>query len=212
MPSHENGHASRKQSAGRSIAAAVLTEGLRTSGVTSFTSYVAESRSRGTTWTVIAEAAVHEAERHKQALGDITPITRDDLWARVAEDMSKKPYKSLATDLLDAARENREEALDTFLACSHAIAWAQAQNPDSGREAVKRIRAEAVNAALGRHLTALDHAADQNAGMLRETLQAQEAMQHLRSLAAEAKAAKRSIDIAAESRPSPGPRSAGPGI
>ena len=28
MPSHENGHASRKQSAGRSIAAAVLTEGL----------------------------------------------------------------------------------------------------------------------------------------------------------------------------------------
>ena len=34
-----------------------------TSGVTSFTSYVAESRSRGTTWTVIAEAAVYEAER-----------------------------------------------------------------------------------------------------------------------------------------------------
>jgi hypothetical protein len=183
-----------------------------TSGVTSFTGYVAESRSRGTTWTVIAEAAVHEAERHRQALGDITPITRDDLWARVAEDMAKKPYKSLATDLLDAARQNRDEALDTFLAGSHAIEWAQAQNPVFGREAVKRIRAEAVNEALGRHLTALDHAADQNAGMLRDTLQAQEAMQHLRALAAEAKAAKRSIDIAAESGPAPGPRSAGPGI
>jgi hypothetical protein len=173
---------------------------------------VAESRSRGTTWTVIAEAAVHEAERHRQALGDITPITRDDLWARVAEDMAKKPYKSLATDLLDAARQNRDEALDTFLAGSHAIEWAQAQNPEFGREAVKRIRSEAVNEALGRHLTALDHAADQNAGMLRDTFQAHEAMQHLRALAAEAKAAKRSIDIAAESGRVQGPRSAGPGI
>ena len=181
-----------------------------TSGVTSFTSYVAESRSRGTTWTVIAEAAVYEAERHKQALGDITPITRDDLWARVAEDMSKKPYKSLATDLLNAARQNREDTVDTFIACSHAIEWAQVQNPEFGQAAVKRIRAEAVNEALGRHLTALDHAADQNAGALRDTFQAREAIEHLRALTAEAKAAKRSIDAAAASGPAPGTRSAGP--
>ena len=183
-----------------------------TSGVTSFTSYVAESRSRGTTWTVIAEAAVYEAERHKQALGDITPITRDDLWARVAEDMSKKPYKSLATDLLNAARQNREDTVDTFIACSHAIEWAQVRNPEFGQAAVKRIRAEAVNEALGRHLTALDHAADQNAGALRDTFQAREAIEHLRALTAEAKAAKRSIDAAAASGPAPGTRSAGPGF
>ena len=183
-----------------------------TSGVTSFTSYVAESRSRGTTWTVIAEAAVYEAERHRQALGDITPITRDDLWARVAEDMSKKPYKSLATDLLNAARQNREDTVDTFIACSHAIEWAQVQNPEFGQAAVKRIRAEAVNEALGRHLTALDHAADQNAGALRDTFQAREAIEHLRALTAEAKAAKRSIDAAAASGPAPGTRSAGPGF
>ena len=183
-----------------------------TSGVTSFTSYVAESRSRGTTWTVIAEAAVYEAERHKQALGDITPITRDDLWARVAEDMSKKPYKSLATDLLNAARQNREDTVDTFIACSHAIEWAQVRNPEFGQAAVKRIRAEAVNEALGRHLTALDHAADQNAGALRDTFQAREALEYLRALTAEAKAAKRSIDAAAASGPAPGTRSAGPGF
>ena len=183
-----------------------------TSGVTSFTSYVAESRSRGATWTVIAEAAVYEAERHKQALGDITPITRDDLWARVAEDMSKKPYKSLATDLLNAARQNREDTVDTFIACSHAIEWAQVRNPEFGQAAVKRIRAEAVNEALGRHLTALDHAADQNAGALRDTFQAREAIEHLRALTAEAKAAKRSIDAAAASGPAPGTRSAGPGF
>jgi hypothetical protein len=126
--------------------------------------------------------------------------------------MSRKPYKSLATDLLDAARQNREEAVDIFIACSHAMEQAQARNPEFGRDAVKRIRAEAVNEALGRHLTALDHAADQNAGMLRETIQAHEAMEHLRALAAEAKAAKRSLDVAADSGPARGPRSTGPGM
>ena len=30
-------------------------------------------------------------ERYRQALGDITPITPDDLWARAAEDTSRKP-------------------------------------------------------------------------------------------------------------------------
>jgi hypothetical protein len=33
----------------------------------------------------------YETERYRQALGDITPITRGDLWARVADDMSRKP-------------------------------------------------------------------------------------------------------------------------
>ena len=90
--------------------------------------------------------------------------------------------------------------------------WAQITNPDVGREAVKRIRAEAVNEALGRHLTALDHAAEQNASTLRDTLQAHEAMEHLRALRAEAKAAKRQIDIAAENRQAAGASAAGPSI
>jgi len=182
-----------------------------TSGVTSFTSYVAESRSRGTTWTLIAEAAVYEAERHSQALGDITPITRDDLWARAAEDMSEKRYKSLATDLLDATRQARDDAVDTFISCSHAIEVAQMQNPEFGRDAVKRLRAQAVNEALSSHMMALDHAVEQNAAALRETLQAHEAMEHLRGLHAEAKAAKRQIDKAAENSAVPRPTT-GPGM
>ncbi len=161
---------------------------------------------------MIAEGSVYEAERHRQALGDITPITKDDLWARAAEDMSKKPYKSLATDLLNAARQNREDTVDTFIACSHAIEWAQITNPKVGREAVERIRAEAVNAALARHLTALDHAVEQNANALRDTLQAHETIEHLRALLAEAKAAKRQIDVAAGNRPAAGASAAGSGI
>jgi hypothetical protein len=182
------------------------------SGVTAFTSYVAESRSRGTTWTLIAEAAVYEAERHRQALGDITPITKDDLWARTAADMSKKPYKSLATDLLDAARQNREDAVDTFIACSHAIETAQMGDPEVGRKAAQRVRAQAVNEALSRHMTALDHAVKQNTSALRDTLQAHEAMEHLRALRAEARAAKRQIDNAAENRQALGASATGSGI
>ena len=92
-----------------------------TSGVTGFTSYVAESRARGTTWTLISEGALHEAERHRQAVGDATPITQDTLWARAAADMSEKPYKALGIDLLNAARHDRERAIDTFIGTHHAM-------------------------------------------------------------------------------------------
>ena len=176
-----------------------------TSGVTGFTSYVAESRSRGTTWTVISEAAVYEAERNRQALGDITPITKDDLWARVAEDMSAKPYKSLATDLLNAARQDRERAIDTFIACNHAIETAQLDNPDFGRDALRRLRAKAVNEHLSRHLAGLDHAIKLNAAEMRDAMQAFEADQHLRALRAEAGSAHDGIAEAARTRKTPTP-------
>jgi hypothetical protein len=178
-----------------------------TSGVTAFTSYVAESRSRGTTWTVISEAAVYEAERHRQALGDITPITSDDLWARAAEDMSEKPYKGLGIDLLDAARTDREKAVDAFIATNHAMETAQLDNPNWGRDALARLQALALNESLGRHLAGLDHALQQNAAELHDTIKAREAADHLRVLRAEAIAAKRAIDQAtrgASASPLPG--------
>ncbi len=161
-----------------------------TSGVTAFTTYVAESRSRGTTWTLVSEGAVYEAERHRQALGDITPITRDDLWARIAEDMARKPYKSLGSDLMMAARRDREAAIDAFIACHHAIETARLDNPDVGPKIAQRVRAQAVNDRLGRHLVALDRALQENVALLREAAQAHEAARHLRALQAEATKAK----------------------
>jgi hypothetical protein len=183
-----------------------------TSAVTGFTSYVAESRSRGTTWTVISEAALYEAERHRQALGDITPITKDDLWARAAEDMSKKSYKPLATDLLNAARQNRADAVDIFIASNHAIETAQIDNPDFGRDAMKRFRAQAVNEGLARHMSALDHAMEQNAAELRDAFHARETREHLRALRAEAAATKRKIDAVSDDATRPAPRANGPGM
>ena len=67
---------------------------------------------RGTTWPVISEGALLEAERHRQALGDVTPITKEDLWARAAADMSRKPYKGLGIDLQAAALQEALKELD----------------------------------------------------------------------------------------------------
>ena len=164
-----------------------------TSGVTGFTSYVAESRARGTTWTLISEGALHEAERHRQAVGDATPITQDTLWARAAADMSEKPYKALGIDLLNAARHDRERAIDAFIGAHHAMEMATLADRNWGVKASQRVRAMAVNEQLGRHLPSLDAAIQENGHFLGETLRAREVQQHLRAMRAEAEAARRQL-------------------
>ena len=142
-------------------------------------------------------------------LGDITPITTDDLWARAAEDMSKKPYKALGIDLLNAARQDRERAIDTFIKINHALETAQLEDPIFGVKAFEQLRAAAVNEQLARHLPALDAAIAENGHILGETMRAQEVSAHLRALRAEAARAKNQLDAAEpapSSSPGPGPR------
>jgi len=160
-----------------------------TGGVTAFTSYVAESRSRGTTWTVISEGALLEAERHRQALGDITPITKEDLWARAAADMSQKPYKALGIDLKAAALYDRERAIDTFIACHQIMERAQLTDRDAGPNALQRLQAAAVNENLSRHIKALARAMQENAALIAETMHGAEAKRHLDRMRDEATAA-----------------------
>jgi hypothetical protein len=51
----------------------------------------------------------HErATRGERFTARRSPITQEDLWARAAEDVSRKPYKTLAVDLLAAALKARE--------------------------------------------------------------------------------------------------------
>ena len=164
-----------------------------TSGVTGFTSYVAESRARGTTWTLISEGALYEAERHRQAVGDATPITHETLWARAAADMSEKPYKALGIDLLNAARHDRERAVDAFIGAHHAMEAATLADPGWGRKAAQRTRALAVNEQLARHLPSLDTAIQENGRVLRDAAQANEVQQHLRAVRVEAEEARRRL-------------------
>ena len=165
-----------------------------TAGVTAFTSYVAESRAKGTTWTVISEGALLEAERRRQAMGDATATTTQSLWDRAAEDMSEKPYKGLGIDLLASAQRDREAAVDTFIACSHRIEGARLQDAEAGPKAFERLRAAAVNESLGRHLTGLDHAIAANERLLGETERALETALHLRGLREAATETARRLD------------------
>jgi hypothetical protein len=124
----------------------------------------------------------YETERYRQALGDITPITRGDLWARVADDMSRKPFKALGIDLLAAARRDRKSAVDTFIACHHALETAQLDNPNFGTRRGETLRALAINQALSRHLAALDQAMAEDGERIGDTVREQEADAHLSAL------------------------------
>jgi hypothetical protein len=138
---------------------------------------------------VISEGALLEAERHRQALGDVTPITKEDLWARAAADMSRKPYKGLGMDLHAAALRDRERARDTFIECHQIMERAQLADPQAGTKALRRLQAAAVNEHLGRHIKALTNAMNENSALLAETLQGLEASRHLRAMRREATAA-----------------------
>ena len=65
-----------------------------TAATSAFKTYTAESRATGRTHTLISKVAVHAAVQRSRALGDVTPMTEDDLWERVAKDASSKPYKA----------------------------------------------------------------------------------------------------------------------
>ncbi|WP_294542205.1 MobF family relaxase [uncultured Rhodoblastus sp.] len=82
-----------------------------TAATTAFKIYTAESRATGRTHIVISKGAVLATVQRSRALGDRTPIDEDDLWRRVENDASAKPYKALALDLFSKGRKQRNEAI-----------------------------------------------------------------------------------------------------
>ncbi len=133
-----------------------------TAGATSFKTYVAESRHVTQVYTMIAEAAAFEAVKMRRALGDAAPVTTQDLWDRVADDMSQKKYKPLGMDLAHDARRGHEAAIDTFIQSEHRIEVAKAAGRKPGVEVRARLRAEADRRTLRTQLSALDEALNRN--------------------------------------------------
>ncbi|USQ74186.1 relaxase domain-containing protein (plasmid) [Roseomonas mucosa] len=171
-----------------------------TAGVTAFKGYVAESRAKGTTWTMISEAATFEAVKRGRALGDATPITSEDLWAKAAEGLAQKPYKPLGSDLLSDIREGREKATLSFIRFQHMVETAEHQGRDLGREIREHRQAVALQAAMPRSIAALDAALSLMRGGSGTA-----AEEHLRRLRVETEVARREIEgVAKPSTPSPG--------
>ena len=139
-------------------------------------------------------------------MGDITPITKERLWKRAAEDMSEKPYKALGIDLLAEAMHERESAIDAFMKTHQTMEAAVQADPAIGKKAFSRLRAAAVSDTLGRHLSALDSAIAANSNLSRDTARGAEAAAHLAKPRADARAAAGRMDqIAPSSRPQSSP-------
>src|SRR3954470_21737407 len=59
--------------------------------VQSFKAYVAQSRSRETTWLVVADGRERSEIMSRRALGNVEPVTENDVWANVARNLSRQP-------------------------------------------------------------------------------------------------------------------------
>ena len=139
-----------------------------TAGITAFKAYVAESRHVSQVYTVIAEAAVFEAVKHSRALGDASPVTSEDLWDRVAEDMSRKPYKALGMDLVDGMRRQHEQVVEGFMQFEHRLQSQRAEGRRHGAEIRARLREEGARTALQKQIGALDEALARNGAAVTE--------------------------------------------
>jgi len=143
-----------------------------TAGITAFKSYVAESRHVTQVYTVISEAAVFEAVKRSRAVGDKEPITTGHLWEQAAKDMSDKPYKSLALDLVEAIERRREEEVDRFTRTEHRVFAQRAGGRDHAGELRKRQRDAEVRAVLAKHIVPLAAAVERREAAIRELAEA----------------------------------------
>jgi len=137
-----------------------------TAAITKFKGYTAESRAEWDTWTLIGEAGVFEAVRHKRALGDTAPVTTDELWAQAAQDMSRAPYKSLGMDLLDSLRAGEDADVRQFAGAAQRIEAAQAEGRSPGADARERLRLDAAQRAMAGQIDRIDAAMAANLAAL----------------------------------------------
>ncbi|HZZ25206.1 MAG TPA: hypothetical protein VFE60_22755, partial [Roseiarcus sp.] len=100
-----------------------------TGATSAFKTYTAESRATGRTHTLISKAAVHAAVQRSRALGDVTPMTEDDLWKEVAKNASEKPYKALALDIAGKARRQHDRAVNIGLSNHNRIEKVAEERP-----------------------------------------------------------------------------------
>lgn len=126
-------------------------------GVTAFKAYVAESRHVSQVWTMVSEAAEWNAERMSRPLGDIRPVTPEDMWARVARNLSEKPYKPLGMDLLDRVRTDRQQVNTRFIAGCELVQRTAGRH-DLAAEAAKHRAEEAIRRAVTPRLGGLGRA------------------------------------------------------
>jgi hypothetical protein len=90
----------------------------------------------------------------------------------VAKNMSSKPYKSLAIDLVEAIERSREEEVDRFIRTEHRVFAQRAAGRDHAGELQKRQRDAEVRAVLAEHIVPLVAAVERREAAIRELAEA----------------------------------------
>lgn len=71
----------------------------------SFRNYPAQSRGKDENLLVVSDGAERREILSRRALGNLDPITEDEVWANAARNLSRQPEKGLAVDLLERATQ-----------------------------------------------------------------------------------------------------------
>jgi hypothetical protein len=179
-----------------------------TGATSAFKTYTAESRATGRTWTMISKAAVHAAVQRSRALGDVTPMTEDDLWKQVAKDASEKPYKALALDLAGKARRQHDRAVETGLSNHNRIEKAAAERPDLGGETKAAWQAGLLRQAFEQQRDALLTLMQTIDGQLKRA--AGVVADHAKAIGSAIRTA--TVDAQAPEPPAPAPSARRPGL
>jgi hypothetical protein len=148
---------------------------------------------------MISDEATFDAVRSRRAVGDLTPIKAKEMWDKVAEDMAAKPYKALGMDLLHAAREDREMAVQSFMQARHRMETMELGGRSIGRELRGRMHAEAVRNSISALIASLDRTIATIDSTLTGPLSDQEAQ--LRGVRVDAELELRNIERAAVPSP-----------
>jgi hypothetical protein len=138
-------------------------------GVTAFKTYVAESRHVSAAYTMIAEGAVLEAVKIRQAMGDTKQIKTSDLWTQIAIDMSQKPYKSIGIDLLQHVRERYDYETKQFLKIKQVAETALRNGRDLNTDYHTRRGREELETVLSRQAAPLAAAVARNGEAVEKT-------------------------------------------
>ena len=118
--------------------------------VTGFKAYVAQSRSRETTWLVVADGMERGEILARRALGADQAITEAEVWANVARNLSRQPEKGLATDLMASAERTYTGTVRSLATAFQPHQQRQAAGGPDLRSAFTERRAERdVAAATG---------------------------------------------------------------
>jgi hypothetical protein len=183
-----------------------------TAATSAFKTYTAESRATGRTHTLISKAAVHAAVQRSRALGDVTPMTEDDLWKEVAKNASEKPYKALALDIAGRARRQHDRAVEIGLSNHNRIEKVAEERPDLSSEMKASYQAGLLRQAFEQQRDALmaltqtiDEQLERAAGVL---------VDHARAMATTIKGAPGAGSQASNppDPPAPAPSARGPSL